>query len=119
MAKRKYQIIKLRVNDAVLEQRSKSHENDIRFVFSLQLFVGWLMSYFYFICVCLHIVVSNTFCVVFLFSIVFILCLYSMLPVSLDCPFLEYTKGVIRIRKSKKNRQHNGQKKISNHQIKS
>jgi hypothetical protein len=46
------------------------------------------MSYFYFICVCLHIVVSNTFCVAFLFSIVFILCLYSMLPVSLDCLFL-------------------------------
>jgi hypothetical protein len=45
-----------------------------------------------------------------------------MLPVSLYCPFLiatsifiwegfEDTKGVLRIRKSKKNRQHNGKKK--------
>ena len=39
----------------------------------------------YIICVCLRIVVFNTYCVVFLF------CLFSScvtLPVSLDCPFL-------------------------------
>ena len=42
------------------------------------------------ICVCLHIVVSNTYCVVvvLIISFVFALCLvYPMLPVSLDCPF--------------------------------
>ena len=35
---------------------------------------------------CLCIVVSNTYCVVFLFA--FLPLLYPMLPVSLDCPFL-------------------------------
>jgi hypothetical protein len=35
----------------------------------------------YVICVCLRIVVANAYCVVFLFC-------FSMLPVSLDCPFL-------------------------------
>ena len=48
----------------------------------LQLFVGCLI---YVICVSLHIVVSNTYCIVLL------VCLSSscvpMLPVSLDCPF--------------------------------
>ena len=54
----------------------------------------------YFICVCLRIVVSNTYCVVFLLLFFFILCtlccqflwivfalhlVYPMLPVSLDC----------------------------------
>jgi len=42
------------------------------------------MSYLHYL-FCLRIVVSNTYCVVFLF------CLsssYPMLPVSLDCPFL-------------------------------
>jgi len=38
---------------------------------------------FTFVCVCLRIVVSNTYCVVFLFCFS-----SSMLPVSLDCPFL-------------------------------
>ena len=52
----------------------------------------------YLIYVCLRIVVSNTFCIVFwfvcffvcfLFFFVFVLCLvYPMLLVSLDCPFL-------------------------------
>ena len=36
--------------------------------------------------VCLRIVVSNTYCVVF--SLVFLHIVYSMLPVSLDCQFL-------------------------------
>jgi hypothetical protein len=35
------------------------------------------------ICACLHIVVSNTYCVVFLFFV-----FLSRVPVSLDCPFL-------------------------------
>ena len=51
----------------------------------LQLFVGGLMSY-YVICVCLRIVVSNTCCVMFYFVCLRIV--YSMLPVSLDCPYL-------------------------------
>ena len=43
----------------------------------------------YVICVCLCIVVSNTYCVVFFNLFVFVLCLvYPMLPVSLDCIFL-------------------------------
>ena len=58
-----------------------SHHNN------LQLFVGGLMAYL--CCVCLRIVVSNTYCVMFLFcfslSCVPYIC---MLPVSLDCPFL-------------------------------
>ena len=41
----------------------------------------------YVMCVCLHIVVSNTYCVVF-FLFFFVLCfVYPMLPVSLDYPF--------------------------------
>jgi hypothetical protein len=47
------------------------------------------MSYLrLFVCDCLRIVVSNTYCVVFLFFFFFLLlCLvYAMLPVSLDCP---------------------------------
>ena len=38
------------------------------------------------ICVCLRIVVSNTFVLCFCF--VFLRLLYPLLPVSLDCPFL-------------------------------
>jgi len=38
--------------------------------------------FIYVICVCLRIVVSNTYCVVFFLRLV-----YPMLPVSLDCPF--------------------------------
>jgi len=48
---------------------------------NLQLFVGGLMAYL--CCVCLHIVVSNTYCVMFLLCLV-----YPMLLVSLDCHFL-------------------------------
>ena len=40
-------------------------------------------SLIYIICVCLHSVVSNTCCVVFLFCFT-----SSVLPVSLDCPIL-------------------------------
>ena len=40
-------------------------------------------------CVCFFLVVFNTYCVVFLVLFVFLLCLvYSMLPVSLEYPFL-------------------------------
>ena len=54
------------------------HENDVRFVFTSScLYESACLLYV--ICVCLRIVVSNTYCVVFLFC---------MLPVSLDCPFL-------------------------------
>ena len=43
----------------------------------------------YVIFVCLRIVVSNTYCVVFFALFFVVLCLvYPMLPVSLDCPFL-------------------------------
>ena len=50
---------------------------------------GWDSCLIYDICVCLRIVVSNTFCVVVFVLFVFILRLvYLMLPVSLDCPFL-------------------------------
>jgi len=41
---------------------------------------------FYVICVCLRIVVSNPYCVMFFVLFVFIVC--PMLPVSLHCPFL-------------------------------
>ena len=40
----------------------------------------------YIICVCLRIVVSNIFCVAYLFS--YLRLVYPMLPVSVDCPFL-------------------------------
>jgi hypothetical protein len=44
-----------------------------------------LCSYFL---VCLRVVVSNTFCVVFYVLFVFVLCLmYPMLSLSLGCPF--------------------------------
>ena len=43
------------------------------------------MPFLRYVCVCLRIVVSNTYCVVFLF--LFVLCfVYPMLPVSLDYP---------------------------------
>jgi len=55
----------------------------------LQLFVGVLLTLFYIICVCLRIVVSNTYCVYDFVLLVFVLCLvYTMLLVSLDCLFL-------------------------------
>ena len=40
----------------------------------------------YVICVCLHKVMPNTYCVVFVF--IFLRLVYPMFPVSLDCPFL-------------------------------
>ena len=53
------------------------------FVFVSFLFVSQFTSSF--MCVCLRIVVSNTYCVVFLF--LFVMCfVYPMLPVSLDYP---------------------------------
>ena len=52
--------------------------------FSLQLFV-WGSCLIYVICVCLCIVVSNTYCVVFC---IFRRLVYPMLPVSLNYPFL-------------------------------
>ena len=42
----------------------------------------------YVIFVCLRIVVSNTYCVVFMLCFSSSCLLYPMLPVSLDCPFL-------------------------------
>jgi hypothetical protein len=42
----------------------------------------------YVICVCLRIVVSNTYCVVLSFCFVFLRLAYSLLPVSLNCPCL-------------------------------
>ena len=48
----------------------------------------------YIVCLCLRIVVSNTYYVVVLGVVFFLLvCLrfvYSMMPVSLDCPFIEH-----------------------------
>jgi hypothetical protein len=64
------------------------HKNDVRFVFSSSCFRrGACLIYVIF--VCLSVVVSNTYCVVFLFCLSsFLLRLvYPMLPVSLDCPF--------------------------------
>ena len=43
-------------------------------------------AYVLFICVCLLIVVSNTYCVMFCF--IFLRLVYPMLPFSLDCPFM-------------------------------
>ena len=51
---------------------------------SLPLGGGLMLSYV--ICVCFRIVVSNAYCVVFLFC--FLRFVYPMLPVSLDSPFL-------------------------------
>jgi len=47
---------------------------------------GRLMSYLRYLCVCLCIVVSNTYYVVF-FCFSCLRLVYPMLPVSLDCPF--------------------------------
>jgi hypothetical protein len=52
-----------------------------------QLFIGALLSYFCYLY--LFVIVSNTYCVVFCVVLVFVLCLVcSMLPVYLDCLFL-------------------------------
>ena len=40
------------------------------------------------ICICLRIVVSNTYCGVFFVLFFFVLCTLYMLPVSVDCPLL-------------------------------
>jgi hypothetical protein len=60
------------------------YKNDVQLTvrLCLQSFVGGLMSNLHYL-FCLRIVVSNTYCVVFLFCLS-----YPMLPVSLDCPFL-------------------------------
>ena len=56
------------------------HKNDIRFVFTFScLYDGSCLIYF---CVCLRIVVSNTYCVAFLYCFSSS-CLYPILPVSL------------------------------------
>jgi hypothetical protein len=59
---------------------------DVRFVLSIRLFVGGLSCLIYVICVCLRVVVSNTYCVGFCFF--FLHLVYPMMTVSLDCPFL-------------------------------
>ena len=64
-----------------------SDTNDVRFVFvCICLQEGSCLIYV--ICDCLHIVVSKTYCVcVFCYCVNFRL-VCTMLPVSLDCPFL-------------------------------
>jgi hypothetical protein len=63
------------------------HRNDFHFIFAS----GWLWEvscvFCNVICVCLCIVVSNTYWVVGFF-VVFFRLLYPMLPDSLNCPFL-------------------------------
>ena len=50
-----------------------THRNDVRFAFAFS--VLWeCLCFFYIIFVCLHIVASNTYCVVFLFCFFFVLC---------------------------------------------
>ena len=58
-------------------------KNYVRFVFTSSCLQNACLIYV--ICFCLCIVVSNTYCVVFFF--VFLLLVYPMLPVLLDCPF--------------------------------
>ena len=53
---------------------------------NLQLFVGGLLSYFY--CLCLLIVVSSTYCVVFLLCLTSFCVLCSTINVSLNCSLL-------------------------------
>ena len=50
-----------------------------------QLFVGGLMSYLRY-CICLHIVVSNTYCVVFLFVLLCLVASFSGMSI-FYCPF--------------------------------
>ena len=95
--------------------------NDVGFVFTSSCL--WERSCFiYVICVCVRIVVSNTYCVVFLFCLSLSCVSYVASLFGLDCPFmitssvfakksLKIPKGVIRIRILKKNRQNNGRKK--------
>ena len=58
------------------------HKKDVRFVFTS----SCLQMGSYRMCVCLRIVVSNTYCLCFCF--VFLRLLYPMMEVSLSCPFL-------------------------------
>ena len=55
------------------------HENDVRFVFT-----SWRMSYY--LCLLTYTGVQHILCFAFVF--VFLRRVYSMLPVSLDCPFM-------------------------------
>ena len=62
-----------------------NHKSDVWFVFTSSYL--WERScLIYDICVYLHIVVSNTYCIAFCF--VCLRLVYLMLSVSLDCPFL-------------------------------
>ena len=61
------------------------HGDDVRFVFASCCLVED-SCLIYVICVCLHILVSNTYCVVFLLCCLRLV--YPMFSVSLDCPFL-------------------------------
>jgi hypothetical protein len=64
---------------------ARSHANDIQFVFvSCCLYECACLAYV--ICVCLRMVVSNTYCAVFLFD--FLRLVYPLLLVSLDYHFL-------------------------------
>ena len=70
------------------------------------MFVRSLDPFVTFLCVCLPIVVSNTYCAVFLFCFssycvpyvasfsVFLRIVYPMLPVSLDCSFVIAISGL-------------------------
>ena len=70
---------------------------DVRYHFRIKTMLGsslpppvvcmfvWGSSLFYAMSVCLRIVMSNTYCIVFLLVLCFV---YPMLPVSLDYPFL-------------------------------
>ena len=70
----------------VMSVTISAKKNDVRFVFTTScLYEGPCLIYV--ICVCLRIVVSNTYlcCIFVLFF--FVVCTF-MLPVSLDCSFL-------------------------------
>ena len=56
----------------------------VRFIFTSSCLLEGA-CFIYAMCVCLRIVVSNTYCVVFLFG--FLPLVYPILPVSLDCAF--------------------------------
>ena len=83
----------IRLRNISLKWTFFPHENDIAFVFTSScLLEGWCLVCI--ICVCLRIVMSNTYCVVFF---VFVFCLrlvYPVLPVSWDCPFLISLSGI-------------------------
>jgi hypothetical protein len=60
--------------------------SEFRVVMSVTIFCSSVGGRIYVICVCLSIVVSNTYCVLFLF--VFLRLVYPMLPVSQVSPFM-------------------------------